>query len=452
VCVVQNTWNKLPFDVSYGKYEQVQTTSPPDTIAGPQPMTVGSVGNNNNLPSFFQWFPTDGAAAAASKINTATAATTGGYNDAMDYMPVPVGYWNCMFPQQGSNSTARREDGFSLSSIAGSFGQASDMSKFGGQARCPTCRCMNSSLMEMSSGNLNPQFPRYGLCYRTNCARPDYLQVAIRGQLDSKVYWYRCPPAGGKLYIPGFFGALSCPAATTFCRFENITAIRYQEQDVFTELIFWGAICGAVMLAFLMFACPCLREKSINCSKRLCGARVFDPPGGHAEHHHHGEPPKLPPVPARVLCVISTITLLAGIALIALMAYIINTTHVITGAIDILGVGVLLFMLSVAGIQSSRKVAQHGPSCWLLGYFFLTLIVALLILFVVTWNLAGYGNWATTADTYYEFMLASKFYVPVNATRAVNVALATSTIQKQVSGLMATRVRSERSTPAARRR
>ena len=228
VCVVQNTWNKLPFDVSYGKYEQVQTTSP-DTIAGPQPMTVGSVGNNNNLPSFFQWFPTDGAAAAASKINTATAATTGGYNDAMDYMPVPVGYWNCMFPQQGSNSTARREDGFSLSSIAGSFGLASDMSKFGGQARCPTCRCMNSSLMEMSSGNLNPQFPRYGLCYRTNCARPDYLQVGLR-RLDSSVSWYRCPPGGGQLFVPGFMGSLDCPKAKQFCLLENISAVLYPEQ------------------------------------------------------------------------------------------------------------------------------------------------------------------------------------------------------------------------------
>jgi hypothetical protein len=434
VCVIQNTWNTLPEKNSWGRYVQQQGSG---SEYGAQPFTTGSPGNNNELPPFFQFFPTDAAAAAASKVDTATASKTGGYNDAMDYLPVPVGYWNCMFPQQSSNSTASGT-GFSLSSVSSFFGRSSDMAQFGGQARCPTCRCLNSSLIEMSSGNLNPMFPRYGLCYRTNCARLDYLQVGIRGQLDSRAYWYRCPTAGGKLYIPGFFGALTCPDAASFCRYETITAFRYVEQNVFTEAIFWGSICAGFFLAFLMFACPCLRDRTVNCAKRACGARVFDPPGGHPEHGEHGEhePQKLPAVPARILFVVTMITLLGGLALIALMSYIIKTTNVFTGAIDILAVGVLLAMLSLAGCQSSRKVALHGPSCWLLAFFFMNLAVVLLILFVVSWNLAGYANWKVAADNYYEFMVATKYFVPVNATRAVNVALATSTIQKQVSGLM----------------
>ena len=229
VCVIQNTWNTLPQQNSFGRYVQ---NSGSGTEFGPQPMTTGtSAGSTNSLPTFFQWYSSDAAAAGASGVNTATATTTGGYNDAMDYIPVPVGYWNCMFPQQGSmsNVTGSGDSGFSLSSIAGSFGKASDMSKFGGQARCPTCRCMNSSLMEMSSGNLNPTFPRYGLCYRTNCARPDYLQVGLRRR-DSSVSWYRCPPAGGQLFVPGFMGSLDCPKAKQFCLLENISAVLYPEQ------------------------------------------------------------------------------------------------------------------------------------------------------------------------------------------------------------------------------
>ena len=385
VCVVQSTWNSLPLQGSHGAYLQSDTAP-----NGPQPMTTGTTsGNTNSLPSFFQWYPSDSAAGAALGA-TGSAATTGGYNDAMDYIPVPVGYWNCMFQQQSGNSSASPEGGFSISSITSKFGSSTDMAKFGGQARCPSCRCLNSSLIEMSSGNLNPDFPRYGLCYRTNCARPDYLQIAVKGQLDSKAYWYRCPTAGGKLYIPGFFGSLMCPPAVAFCALEPITAVRYAEQDAFTEAIFWGIIVGGAVLSFLICTCPVLRNRCINCSKGCCGARVFDPPGGHAEDATN---PKLPHIAARTLCGITSITLCAGLATSALMIYMIKTTNVYTGTINILGVGLLLTMLSIAGIQSTRVQARHGPSCWLLAYFFMNLAVVLLLLFVVAWNLAGFGDW-----------------------------------------------------------
>jgi hypothetical protein len=163
-------------------------------------------------------------------VSTATAASTGGYNDAMDYLPVPVGYWNCMFPQAGSNkSSGGGDSSFSLSSISQKFGSASDMSKFGGQSFCPTCRCFNSSLKDMTLGNVTTLSPRYGLCYRTNCARPDYLQVGFRRQGGS-VSWYRCPAAGGNIYIPGFTGSFGCPIAMQFCLLEKISAVRFKEQ------------------------------------------------------------------------------------------------------------------------------------------------------------------------------------------------------------------------------
>jgi hypothetical protein len=215
-----------------GGYNQVQlgTTGTPVYGAYGFATTGSQKGYRNTLPLWAQWFSDAGAQTATANAVGATGANTGGYNDAMDYMPVPVGYWSCAFQIPGSNSTpANGEQPGAMSSFSMET-TGSDMQKFGGQLRCPTCRCMQSSLMEMRSGNLQTSFPSYGLCYRTNCAMPSYLQVAIKGQFDSATYWYQCPEKGGSLYIPGFFGALTCPAAADFCRMEPISGLRYPEQ------------------------------------------------------------------------------------------------------------------------------------------------------------------------------------------------------------------------------
>ena len=34
--------------------------------------------------------------------------------------------------------------------------------------------------MEVTLGGFNPTFPTYGLCYRSNCYRSDYLQVGVK--------------------------------------------------------------------------------------------------------------------------------------------------------------------------------------------------------------------------------------------------------------------------------
>ncbi len=69
------------------------------------------------------------------------------------------------------------------------------------------------------------------------------LQVGIKGVFGGKtVYWYACPPDGGKLYIPGFTGAFHCPAAISFCSLETVTGQKYPEQNILYEYIFWGAI------------------------------------------------------------------------------------------------------------------------------------------------------------------------------------------------------------------
>jgi hypothetical protein len=86
----------------------------------------------------------------------------------MDYAPVQVGYWNCGFEE--FVATSRNETPSTVDSSAGAAVDSSvinQMSTLGGQSRCPTCRCFESSLKEVSRIHLfNPRFPVFGMCYR----------------------------------------------------------------------------------------------------------------------------------------------------------------------------------------------------------------------------------------------------------------------------------------------
>ena len=395
VCIVQSTYTAISDKPSYGGYSQVQlgaTGGTPAPVYGPYGVaTPGALaGYRNSLPVWAQWFSDAGAQTATANAPGATGANTGGYNDAMDYMPVPVGYWSCAYQVPGTNSTPASGD--QANPLASVVVDSGDMQKFGGQLRCPTCRCMQSSLMEMRSGNLQTSFPSYGLCYRTNCAMTTYLQVAIKGQFDGGTYWYQCPEKGGKLYIPGFFGALTCPPALSFCALEPISGLRYPEQDVYWEWIFWLGLCGGAALAFLVCALPCIRERCITFWKVCCGARVFDPPGGHEEGA-----PTMPfhPVAARSLMVISFLTFVSGAGIAGTMAWVIKTTLILTGTVEVLGIGMLLLMLSLLGCCASYKRAEFGPSCWAIGYFFLVLLVILVSIFVVIYQFQ-FSTWINT--------------------------------------------------------
>ena len=439
VCVIQTkiTVDTDPF--SQGGYVQQPATNGPDPTGGkggPYPLTTPKAAQP--LPAWAQFFASDAAAVAASGVASATAAGTGGFNNAMDYLPVPVGYWSCAYQAASSNQSVSGS-GISLSSFTSAIGSsATDMTTFGGQSRCPSCRCMQSSLMALSSLSVNTAFPSYGLCYRTNCATYNYLQVGIKGQFDGKTYWYPCPTAGGKFYVPGFSGALTCPVASTFCQLEPITGLMYPEQNALYELVFWGVILGTLLVCFLVCACKCLRDRCINCSKRLCGARVFEPPGGHTaagDDDADGVAP--PPSSARVLCATSSVTLLAGLGIVGYMGYIVKTAQLYGPAINVLGLGSVITLLSFAGVKSARARSVHGPSCWLLTYFFINMCVSTLIAYSISQMLAV-SSWSSYVSTYYDVLVASGYVsIPGNTTYAAGVAIATTKLQNDMSYLLA---------------
>ena len=161
----------------------------------------------------YQYF-TDSEAARAAGLSSATAGSTGGVSSAMDYAPIRFGYWDCqnveLSPLFNANVTRNNDGQGGGSSLTQRIQEATGfMSMFGGQSHCKNCRCFQSSLVELTRAKVDPKFPRFGLCYRSNCYTANHLQFGLPSQFDrSFVYWYACPEEGGKLYIPGY--TVSC--------------------------------------------------------------------------------------------------------------------------------------------------------------------------------------------------------------------------------------------------
>jgi hypothetical protein len=94
VCVVQASYTTVTNTPSWGQFNQLPDPAPPGVTAGPVAISTpgASTGFVNTLPPWAQFFDDAGAKAATlGQVPTAAAVNTGGYNDAMDYMPVPVG-------------------------------------------------------------------------------------------------------------------------------------------------------------------------------------------------------------------------------------------------------------------------------------------------------------------------------------------------------------------------
>lgn len=97
------------------------------------------------------------------------APTLAGWSDSMDFIPVRVGTINCLdrMPKKLPSDKSTASGGSSLNLKSQMSGQLAAGADVGGQYRCKSCRCIKSSLQ--SAASFNPSFPKYGLCYMTNC-------------------------------------------------------------------------------------------------------------------------------------------------------------------------------------------------------------------------------------------------------------------------------------------
>jgi hypothetical protein len=421
--------------------------------ANQQSQSCGS-GGFCGIPPEQQFFASDSAAAAAFAGfdlggTAATKANTGGFSSAMDYAVVPVGFWSCMESAGAGNSTGRvsqESDGFDLGQLVGTA--ASDMSVFGGQTRCTTCRCFVSSLVGFSRlAFFNPLFPKYGLCYVANCAKEDLLQVGVRNQLDRKISWYRCPPAGGKIWIAGFSGSLHCPPAKEMCLFENeLSGVLYPETDRLLEIYLYGALAVVLLAVFCVCTCRPLRERAVVCSKHHCGVTAFleeeisvrsgEP--ARLEALENAEPQAPPRRPAIALLAVNTMTMAVGLFLTAYGIYYVSNGVLFSAAMPMIALGVVVVLVSVVGIVGANQPSV-GASCTLVLYFYLVLFVFLTLVGVFVYALAAPNVMQAYVDDNFEWLsrvLPSSAY-DQGAPRERQVDQATAYIRSNVIGVAA---------------
>lgn len=197
----------------------------------------------------------------------------GGYNNAMEYVPVQVGYWNCLDTKPLTTASKGVAGNVSIDFSAAFNALSTDLEQFGGQQYGLESRCFESTLREFGS-IFTLTLQAYGLCYVANCYREDYLQVGVRGR-DGGTEWYRCPKEGGHLYLAGFTGSLSCPPSVEFCRQEDISGVFYTETEVWAAWVIVGVIAGVPVLIFIaLCCCRSLRRKVVVATKMCCGLEL----------------------------------------------------------------------------------------------------------------------------------------------------------------------------------
>ena len=96
--------------------------------------------NAPGVPSAFAFF-SSAQAVVASGVASATASSTGGFSNALDFVPVQVGFWSCnqLLSSTSNTSVGAESSGASLNAFASLFGVTTDMASFAGQARCSKC-------------------------------------------------------------------------------------------------------------------------------------------------------------------------------------------------------------------------------------------------------------------------------------------------------------------------
>eukprot|EP01138_Halocafeteria_seosinensis_P001181 gb/GECG01001208.1/.p1 GENE.gb/GECG01001208.1/~~gb/GECG01001208.1/.p1 ORF type:complete len:1178 (+),score=114.14 gb/GECG01001208.1/:1-3534(+) len=392
VCTLKTGW-EIPRKFSCGEYDQGSEGYVCDTVEGCSSSTCP-------LPEMFQYFKKDELKEAFSNVEVDTSnidlERLGGFSSSMDHVPIRVRFWNCRDQKAATNGSSRDGEeggGLDISDFTG--GILADMDRFGGQEHCKTCRCFLSSLRELTSFAFDPRFPQFGLCYRANCFRKDYLQVAVRNQLGG-VNWYKCPDKGGKFNIAGFTGAFHCPEPKQFCRMEEISGIRYPETDPLFELVFFSVL-GGILLIFICICCgPNWRNKMVAKTKRGCGLTLFF-------HHSQaktsdsvklGRPFAQAP-DARTglaLLVLNTFMAGTGLSIFALAVYGVVEGLISTASIPLFIGGSSISAISMMGMISGRKPA-YGPSCCAAVFYYISLTAVLVVLWFVGFTIFFPSSW-----------------------------------------------------------
>ena len=232
--------------------------------------------------------------------------------------------------------------------------------------------------------------------------------LSVLAHTSTHTHRYGCPPEGGKLYIPGFGGALHCPNAKEFCLMEDVSGRLYGETPRWLEWVLMFVPLGVGTVALLgvigCLAVPCIRRSMSGGIKLVCAvymlkgecrrtSRFVSARERYKEKHVRS-------CASKVLLVSNSAQLAAGVALMALGALgIIGIS--LPGVYDSLpAMGKTIFGagLSCAGFSVVALMAAKNdePSVKLLAYFGALVAICLAVGAVAV----GFYGFRQTLDNY----------------------------------------------------
>lgn len=227
------------------------------------------------------------------------------------------------------------------------------------------------------------------------------------------------------------------------------------------QAIFWGTLVGLIFLLLVCCAFPCLQDRLILCSQRVCGARQFESEYT-AEYYtdraerarsieiskaadaaadaaaarkglpapkHHKHRGRIPLTWLTWTMIVANVATLAiGIAIIVLSSYVLAIYRIMSIGIPALALSTMLTIVSISGICGARKKAKTGPSCWLLTYFFAGLIFIALLCYGIAYNMA-FETWKVYIDDNWDVIYdALPASYRTGSSRTEQVASATNMI------------------------
>lgn len=324
----------------------------------------------------------------AAAPRSATAADlaldrVGGFSASMDFAPVRYGYWSCLNSAPGGNSSSRAstESGGSVS-IGDEVGAASsDQTSRGGQTLCRDCRCFQSTLNELING-IAVGRAAYGMCFAANCYRADYLQIAVRS--GGVAYWYRCPSDGGKIFVPGFTGRVTCPPAEAFCAGETITGRKFPESGFVFETALYMGLGITLLVLCLLCLCPPVRNGCVRCARRRCAVEKYELMS-YDEVENVSYAAKTRPSTCMGNCVLisNTGTMSWGLFLVGFSAMLLANGTIATATIPLLGLGGIIVLLTALGSCGVRTDA-FGPACATLIFMYASFLLLCAVMIFAT--------------------------------------------------------------------
>jgi hypothetical protein len=303
----------------------------------------------------------------------------GGFLAAMDYAPVVTGQINCQDDEPSPGTLAFSIDEIEYTGSIDDWVDFQDeIAGYGGQIYSDRSRCFLSSLLLLSESYVavtdTSVLTKAGLCYLSNCYTEDYLQIGVKTTLGG-TKWFRCEEAS-TVYVAGYVGSFTCPDPNEFCSYEDVTGVRYTENNELLEWVFWICLFGIALITFLVFI---FSRKVRQCvSKKLKELM---------NHDLDYKPPKLREKSSacKALAAISTIWIFIGLGFILIaITSILNADgdFLWDGAAGLVwwfaGFGVLMIVLATLGVM-----AADGDGPTLKATFYLYINMFLIIVFLV---------------------------------------------------------------------